>query len=323
MDPWRSRSSRPAAAAESGDGASERGLPVPAHQAGVRLDQTPPPRPPGGPAVAGGAGALPDPMAPQPGEMPFLDHLEELRWRIFKSLGGIAACSVLCLFFAGWIVSDVLLGPTRPSFFMYDVLGLDPVAVTLQNRTITGQFFAYFGTVLATGIILGSPVVVYQVWKFIEPGLYPQERKGLRFASVFATGFFVTGIAFGYLVIAPIALQFFAQFQVAETIVNEFDISKYFSMLLTWSFGAGILFELPVVVVILTKLGVVSSEVLRTGRRYALVIILVVSAFLTPPDPLSQVILAVPLLLLYELSILLAGVVEKREREALAEGGVG
>ena len=321
MDVWRSRSSR-AAAAESGDGAADPAPPVPAHEAGVRLDQTPPPRPPA-PPPAGGAGALPDPMAPQPGEMPFLDHLEELRWRIFKGLGGVVACSLACLFFADWIVSDVLLGPTRTSFFMYDVLGLDPVELTLQNRTITGQFFAYFGTVLATGIVLGSPIVVYQAWKFIEPGLYPEERQGLRFASVFATGFFVTGIAFGYLVISPIALQFFAQFQVAETIVNEFDISRYFSMLLTWAFGAGVLFELPVVVVVLTKLGVVSSTLLRTGRRFALVIILVLSAFLTPPDPLSQIIMAVPLLLLYELSIVLAGVVEKREREALAEGGAG
>ena len=322
MDVWRSRSSR--AASESGDGAAKGALPVPAHEAGVRLDQTPPPRPPAPPGsdVSGG-GAAPEHMQPGPGEMPFLDHLEELRWRIFKGLGGVLACSILCLFFAGWIVSDVLLGPTKPGFFMYDVLRLDPVAVTLQNRTITGQFFAYFGTVLATGIVLGSPIIVYQAWKFIEPGLYPQERQGLRFASVFATGFFVAGIAFGYLVIAPIALQFFAQFQVSETIVNEFDISRYFSMLLTWSFGAGLLFELPVVVVVLTKLGVVSSEVLRTGRRYALVIILVVSAFLTPPDPLSQIIMAVPLLLLYELSIVLARVVEKREAKALVEGGVG
>ena len=315
MDVWRSRSSRTAAAG-SGDGAPPPAVPVPAHEAGVRLDQTPPPGPPAPPA-----GALPDPTAPQPGEMPFLDHLEELRWRIFKGLGGILACSVACLFFADWIVGEVLLGPTRASFFMYDVLGLDPVDVTLQNRTITGQFFAYFGTVLATGLVLGSPVVVYQAWKFIEPGLYPEERHGLRFASVFATGFFVTGIAFGYLVIAPIALQFFAQFEVAESIVNEFDISRYFSMLLTWSFGAGLLFELPVVVVVLAKLGVVSSTMLRTGRRFALVIILVLSAFLTPPDPLSQIIMAVPLLLLYELSIVLARVVEKRE--ASTAGGAG
>ena len=315
MDVWRSRSSRTAAAG-SGDGAPPPAVPVPAHEAGVRLDQAPPPGPPAPPA-----GALADPTAPQPGEMPFLDHLEELRWRIFKGLGGILACSVACLFFADWIVGEVLLGPTRASFFMYDVLGLDPVDVTLQNRTITGQFFAYFGTVLATGLVLGSPVVVYQAWKFIEPGLYPEERHGLRFASVFATGFFVTGIAFGYLVIAPIALQFFAQFEVAESIVNEFDISRYFSMLLTWSFGAGLLFELPVVVVVLAKLGVVSSTMLRTGRRFALVIILVLSAFLTPPDPLSQIIMAVPLLLLYELSIVLARVVEKRE--ASTAGGAG
>lgn len=295
MDVWRSRRSKPKALpGPSGDGAP------------VRLDQTPPP-------------GLPDPLAPQPGEMPFLDHLEELRWRIFKALGAVVVGAVVCLFFAGWIMDSLLLGPTKESFFMYDVLRLDPVSVVLQNRTVTGQFFAYFGTVLAAGVVLSSPLVVFQVWRFVEPGLYPEERKGLRFAAAFASFFFALGIAFGYLVLAPIALQFFAQFSISETILNEFDISKYFSMLLTWSFGAGILFELPVVVVILAKVGVLTKEMLRSGRRYALVIILTISAFLTPPDPWSQIIMAIPLLILYELSIWLTGFVEKRRLKELAK----
>ena len=248
--------------------------------------------------------------------MAFLDHLEELRWRIFKAIAGIVVCTIGCLFFADWVVDKLLLGPTRADFFMYRRFGLDAVDVVLQNRTVTGQFFAYFGTVLATGLILSSPVVIYQFWKFVEPGLYPDEKKGLRFASVFATFFFVLGTSFGYLVIAPIALQFFAQFVISEQILNEFDISRYFSMVLTWSFGAGALFELPVVVYFLAKVGIATPEVLRKGRKYAMIGILILAAVFTPPDPMSQFIMAVPLFLLYELSIGLAVFVERgRKRD--------
>lgn len=297
MDVWRSRASKKRTPAHSGDGASEPG---------VRLDQTPPP-------------GLPDPAAAQPGEMPFLDHLEELRWRILKALAGVLASAVFCLFFAGWIIDAVLLGPTKADFFMYDVLRLDAVSIVLQNRTVTGQFFAYFGTVLAAGVVIGSPIVVYQVWKFVEPGLYPEERQGLRFAAVFATFFFALGIAFGYLIIAPIALQFFANFQISEQIINEFDITRYFSMLLTWSFGAGILFELPVVVTVLARIGILTQDMLRTGRRYAVVIVLIISAFITPPDPWSQLLMAIPLMGLYELSIGLTGIVERKRLKELAK----
>jgi sec-independent protein translocase protein TatC len=303
MDVWRSRSQK--AAASSGDGAADP----------VRLDQTPPPAPRQAPSEA-----VPAHMQAAAGEMPFLDHLEELRWRILKALGGILVCVVACLFFTDWIIDALLLGPTRADFFMYEALRLSAVDIVLQNRTVTGQFFAFFGTVIAAGVVIGSPIVVYQTWKFIEPGLYPSERKGLRFAAVFATFFFALGISFGYLIIAPIALQFFAQFQISETIVNEFDISKYFSMLITWAFGAGILFELPVVVTILAKVGVLTQAMLKAGRRYAVVVVLIISAFITPPDPWSQVLMAIPLMGLFELSIWLTGVVERqRARELAAE----
>lgn len=303
MDVWRSRSQK--AAGSQGDGAADP----------IRLDQTPPPAPP---VVPGSS--VPEHMAPGPGEMPFLDHLEELRWRILKGLGAVLACVGACLFFTDWIMDGLLLGPTRASFFMYDVLRLDAVDVVLQNRTVTGQFFAFFGTVIAAGVVIASPIVVYQGWKFIEPGLYPDERKGLRFAALFAAFFFALGISFGYLIIAPIALQFFAQFQISDTIVNEFDISKYFSMLITWSFGAGLVFELPVVVVVLAKVGVLTQAMLRASRRYAIVIVLIVSAFITPPDPWSQLLMAIPLMGLFELSIVLTGVIERRRRrEEMAE----
>ncbi len=252
-------------------------------------------------------------------EMGFLDHLEELRWRIIKALAAIVLSAIACLFFTDWVIEELLMAPTRPDFFMYGVFKMDATELVLQNRTITGQFFAYFGTVLAVGIILAMPVVLYQAWAFVEPGLYAHERKGLRFISVFATMFFVTGVAFGYLILTPLALQFFANFQISEQIINEFDIARYFSMILMWTFGAGALFELPVVVYFLAKLGVVTPQKLRQVRKFALVIILIISAFFTPPDPLSQIIMAVPILGLYEGSIWIATVVERRRLRAEAK----
>ncbi|HLA63427.1 MAG TPA: twin-arginine translocase subunit TatC, partial [Rhodothermales bacterium] len=223
------------------------------------------------------------------------------------------------LVFAQWVMDVLLLGPTRLDFISYRILGITPVEVALQNRLITGQFFAYWGTVLATGILLGMPFIVWQFWRFIEPGLYRHERASLRFAAFYATFFFLLGVAFGYFTLTPIALQFFAQFTVSDQISNEFDITKYFEMVLTWSFGTGLLFELPVVVFVLARLGVVTKAMLKKGRKFALIIILIVAAVLTPPDPLSQIILAVPMLGLYELSILQAGFVERGRKKAEAK----
>lgn len=273
------------------------------------------------PAGALGDGASHDVMPPEGdmAEMSFLDHLEELRWRIWKGLGGLLVMTIVCSFFADWIIDRLLLAPTHADFFMYRTFGIDAIDVALQNRNITGQFFAYWGTIFAVGLILGSPVIVYQLWKFIEPGLYPGEKKGLRFSAAFATVFFMLGIAFGYLVLTPLALQFFAHFSISDQIVNEFDISKYFGMVTMWCFGVGLLFELPVVVYFLAKLGIVTPEVLRNGRRFAIVIILIVAAILTPPDPISQVIVAIPLLVLYELSIYIAAIVARRREKELAK----
>jgi sec-independent protein translocase protein TatC len=200
---------------------------------------------------------------------------------------------------------------------MYRVFGYDATELVLQNRTITGQFFAYWGSVFAVGAIIGSPILLYQVWKFVEPGLFPNEKKGLRFASFFATLFFVLGILFGYCIVTPMALQFFAKFVISPQIVNEFDIMKYFGMVTMWVFGIGIVFELPVVMYFLSKIGIVTAAFLRKGRKYALIIILIIAALITPPDVVSQILVAIPLLGLYELSITVAAVVERRRARDL------
>jgi len=252
-------------------------------------------------------------------EMGFLEHLEDLRWAILKGLGGVLAAMVTAVFFRGWIIEELLLGPKKADFFMYRILGINTTDFVLQNRTVTGQFFADIGTVVAVGLIIGSPLIVYYMWKFIEPGLYPKEKKGLRFSAVFATMFFMLGIAFGYLIITPLALQFFAAYQISPEISNEFDISKYFSMITFWTFGVGILFQLPVVIYFLAKIGLATPNGLRKSRKYALIGCLTLGAIFTPPDPISQILVATPLLLLYEGSIWIAVVVKRRQDRELEE----
>lgn len=248
--------------------------------------------------------------------MPFLDHLEELRWSLLKGGIGVLITTILTAIYSRWIVDQVLIGPTRPDFFMYGVLGYDARELELLNRTITGQFFADIGTILIVGMVAGSPIIVYYMWKFIEPALYPEERQGMKFASWAATFFFLTGIAFGYLILTPIALQFFAGYEISPQITNQFDIITYFSMISFWALGTGLLFELPVVVYFLSKVGLLTPDLMRTYRKYALLVVLVLGALLTPPDPFTQILLAVPLLLLYELSILVSVYVNKRRRRA-------
>jgi len=239
-------------------------------------------------------------------EMSFLDHLEDLRWHLFKGFGGMLVTILMSFFFADWIVDVVLLGPSRPDFWTYETLGVAVKSFELQNRTVSGQFWVYIGSALAVGAILGAPFLLFQLWKFIEPGLYPKERRELRGAAWGASLFFLVGVAFGYFFLTPLSLQFFANFEISERISNQFDIDKYFSMITMWSLGTGVLFELPVVIYYLSKLGVVTSDMLRKGRRIAVVVILIIAAFITPPDPFSQVLVSLPLFLLYELAIVLA-----------------
>lgn len=251
--------------------------------------------------------------------MSFLDHLEELRWSLFKGIAGLVAGIIFCVIFRGWILREVLLGPLSTDFFMYRVLAIDATPVTLLNRTVTGQFFADIGTIVACGFVLGSPIGVYYLWKFIEPALYPHEKESLRFSAAFASFFFLLGVAFGYLILTPIALQFFAQYQLSAEVINEFDISRYFNLLIFWALGTGVLFELPVGVYLLTRMGLVTPAMLRDYRKYALLGVLVLAAVFTPPDPVSQIIVALPLFFLYEVSIQIAAFTDRRRRKQLAK----
>jgi len=250
------------------------------------------------------------------GDMSFLEHLEELRWRLLKALLGVGIGVVIAAFFGDFLVNKVMLGPARADFIVYQWLGIDAIDLTLQSRKLPGQFFTYWGTIILMGGIIGSPIFFYQLWAFVEPALESSEKWKSRLHTLFITFFFLLGVAFGYFVLVPFALQFFSQFQISDVIHNDFDINEYFTSMSMWVIACGVIFQLPVVSYFLSKFGLLSPEFLRTYRRHSIVACFLMAAFLTPPDPVSQVLIAIPLVLLYQLSIWVSKKgVEMREKE--------
>lgn len=250
-------------------------------------------------------------------EMSFLDHLEELRWRIIKGFSGFVIGVVVAFIFSDFFIDEILLGPAKADFFIYKLLGIEAVDLVLQNRTLPGQFFSYWGTLFVVGLIIGSPVFFFQMWSFIEPALESKEKRNSTLIVSAITFMFTIGLLFGYLILTPFALQFFANFQLSEAVRNDFDISAYFSSLTMWTLVCGIIFQLPLVSYSLSKIGLLTPEFLRKNRRISVIVCLIAAAFLTPPDPISQFLIAIPLLILYEFSIFISKVTVRRREKAI------
>lgn len=259
--------------------------------------------------------------------MSFLDHLEELRWRIIKGFGGILIGIIVAFFFSDFLIKEFILGPARADFFMYELISriapFEAVDLDLISRRLPGQFFTYWGTLLVMGVILGSPLFIYQLWAFIEPALEGGEKKKTALNAMFINFFFLLGIAFGYLILVPFAVQFFAQFVIDPVISNEFDINAYFSSVAMWTFACGIIFQVPVISWFMSKVGLLDPDIMRKYRRHALIGSLVVGALLTPPDPLSQILVAIPLLFLYQFSIFLSKIANKRRKKEMEAAFTG
>jgi sec-independent protein translocase protein TatC len=234
------------------------------------------------------------------GEMSFFDHLEELRWRIIKAAIGIVAGMILCWIFIDWIMDDVFL---RPITTLNRSLGPGQQPFHMQNLKPFGQVFLYMQVAIIGGIILSIPNILYQLWAFIAPGLLPKERKYIRSIVAFSSICFLAGIVFAYFVMLPAALTFFAGFG-STTIENNIAINEYMSFAVSLLLAAGVVFELPMVSWFLSRLGILKPAFMRKYRRHSIVAIFIVAAVLTPgTDPVSQVLLAIPLMALYEVSI--------------------
>ena len=233
-------------------------------------------------------------------EMSFLDHLEELRWRIIYSLIGLVVGTVISWVFIDFLIEKVLLKPAIDN------------KIPLQNLEPFGQLFLYMEVAIIAGVVLSLPNIFYQFWKFLSPALRKRERKYIKSIVAFSTFCFLCGIAFAYYVMIPMAFKFAVQFG-TTAIKNEFAIDKYLSIILSILIGAGIVFELPMISFFLTKIGILKPEYMRKYRRHAIVVIFILAAVLTPgTDPVSQVILAVPLFLLYEISIFISKLALKK-----------
>lgn len=233
-------------------------------------------------------------------EMSFLDHLEELRWRLIYAFIGIVLGAIAAWIFIDPLVEVVLLKPARDT------------GAVLQNLKPFGQLFLFVQIAIIAGVIVSLPNLFYQLWKFIAPALKQNERKYILSIVVFSSLCFLAGIAFAYFVMLPLALKFAAEFG-TEAIKNEFAITEYMSIIISVMLASGFVFELPMVSFFLTKLGIMTPAFMRKYRRHAIVIILILAAILTPgADPLSQVILAVPLVLLYEISIFISKISMKK-----------
>ncbi len=264
--------------------------------------------------------------------MSFLDHLEELRWHVIRSLGAILVFMILAFVFHREIFDNVIFGPARPDFLSFralcklghligfeEAMCIKEIPMKIQNRLMTGQFTMALTSSFIIGLIVAFPYVAWEVWRFIKPGLHSNERKYSRGAVGAISTLFFLGVSFGYYVMCPVSVYFLASFQISELIQNEFDIVSYVGTVVTLVFGSGLLFQLPVVVYFLARVGIVTADMLRAFRRHAIVVILVIAAVITPPDPISQSIVAIPLYMLYEFSIVIARFVERRKAEDEAE----
>jgi sec-independent protein translocase protein TatC len=262
-------------------------------------------------------------------EMSFLDHLEELRWLLVRSSAAILVMATLTFFVSDYIFDQIIFGPTDAHFITYRFfcdlshqLGFaDSICVTempfiIQNTNMEGQVSILIWTCITAGFILAFPYILWQLWKFISPALYEKERKHAQLFIFIASLLFFIGVLFGYFVIVPMSVNFFATFSISSVIKNEFNIDSYISLIKTSVIACGLFFELPIVIYFLTKLGLVTPIFLRKYWKYAVVIMLIVSAIVTPPDVVSQIIVAIPMLIIYEASILISKIVVRNNSKS-------
>ena len=262
-------------------------------------------------------------------EMSFLDHLEDLRWHLIRATLAIVIVAAAAFLAKDFIFDVLLFGPKKPDFPTYKLLcklatniGLeDSFCFTeeqfrIQSRTMAGQFSAHIWTSIMAGFIIAFPYVLYEFWKFISPGLHDNERSTSRGFIFIASLLFFTGVLFGYYVVTPLSINFLGSYRVSKQVFNDFDLSSYIGLVRASVLASGLIFELPIIIYFLTKVGLVTPEFLRTYRKFALVIVLILSAIITPPDIASQVIVSVPVLILYEISIYISKwVVRKQKRK--------
>ncbi len=262
------------------------------------------------------------------GEMSFLDHLEELRWHIIRSVLAVLVFAVIAFILKRFIFDTIILKPMNPDFWtnrmlakLGDLVGTDSLKINqhplhLIAIKMADQFMMHIMTSIIAGLIMASPVIFYEFWRFIKPALYDKEKKHASGAVFYTSALFITGILFGYFLIVPLSIQFLGTYSVSDQITNQINTRSYISTVTSISFAGGIVFLLPIFSYFLSKVGILTPGFMKTYRKHAYVVMLLLAAIITPPDVFSQIMVTFPLVALYEVGILISKrVVKKREKE--------
>ncbi|MCK4569815.1 MAG: twin-arginine translocase subunit TatC [Bacteroidales bacterium] len=270
------------------------------------------------------------PSPPKDKEMSFWEHLEQLRWHLVRSIVAVVILAIVAFIFKDFIFDKVILAPIRPDFYttrllcgLADIVNiqalcLDNSKLEIINIKMSGQFLTHMYVSVMAGVIIAFPYILYEVWGFIKPALKPDEKKYSGGAVFVCSLLFLTGVLFSYFLIVPLTINFLGTYQVSEAVANNVSLSSYISTVVSVSLSVGIVFELPVFVFFFTRLGILTPAYLKKNRKYTLVILLIISAIITPPDIFSQVMVVIPLWGLYELSIMISSKVYKKRQGELA-----
>ena len=254
------------------------------------------------------------------GNMPFLNHLEELRWRLVRAAIAILIVGTVIWFYQEEIIDIVFLSMAKKDFITFRLMCqffgvcINEIPIKFQSMTVSGQFSYALMMSFLGGIVITFPYLFYQIWSFVKPGLKFKEKNLARGIVFYVSLLFFIGILFGYYVVAPLSIQFFGSYQISRKIENIFTINSYMSTILSTVFYCGLFFLLPVVTYLLTKIGLFDSAFLKKYRKHAIVIILILAAIITPPDVISQIIVSIPILILYEIGIVVSKRVEKQKK---------
>ncbi len=259
--------------------------------------------------------------------MTFIDHLEALRWHIVRALLVWSSCAIVIFIFRNWVFDNIIFAPAHTSFISYSVLCnighslhlgqalcMPPVDIQLQGNTVSGPFISAINISMVSGLVIAFPYLFFEVWKFVKPALSKKELKYGRYSIFWVSICFFVGAAFGYFILAPFTFNFLANFQLGSVGSYKYlpTLDDYISTLNTLLLGCGLSFELPILAVVLAKIGLINARLLRAYRKYAYVVILILAAILTPsPDWISQALVALPLVILYEISIWLVKRIDK------------
>jgi len=261
-------------------------------------------------------------------EMSFLQHLEILRWHLVRAVSSIVLFAVIAFIYKDFVFDKVLLAPLNPDFPTYrffcnlseflgmgDLLCFGDQEWDLHSFTMSGQFSTHIMTSLFAGLVVAFPYVFWEIWSFIKPALYSKETKITRWVVFFTSILFSIGVLFGYYLVAPLSVNFLGSYQVHIDVENTIGLSSFVSTITTISFANGLIFELPMLVYFLTKIGLLTPEFMKKYRKHAIVLTLILSAIITPPDVTSQILVSLPLIILYEISIKISSRVLKNQNK--------